>query len=211
MQTGPGTAGVLLVMIFFSTGCLSAIFPDPVVVTPTPAPVPEPVPTTENPYSTIPVSQMALLPADLPGDYILKERADLTYLETDTISRDLGWKAGYFVSYYRMNPEKYDMTVFSQTTGLYSLTTMNIVFNEKKNDALLLENDTIKIYVMPCRKLGDNTFAYKMVDEKLSVPINRYTIMVTRKDVYEELTMLGTTTDYEKLKELAATAVDKIR
>ncbi|MFA5331173.1 MAG: hypothetical protein WC342_02235 [Methanoregula sp.] len=189
---------------------MSAIFPDPVTVTPTQSTTIPTIQTPESPGSVIPVSRMALLPEDLPADYILKERADQTYLEMDPIFRDLGWKSGYFVSYYRMNREKYDITGFSQTIGLYSLNTITLVFNERKDDALQQGNASIKIYVMPCRKMGENTFAYKIVDENLPLPINRYTILFTQKDIYEELTMEGTTTDYETLKDFAAAATEKI-
>ncbi|MDD1701417.1 MAG: hypothetical protein LUQ31_00365 [Methanoregula sp.] len=209
MHVGLGIICVLLGAIIFTSGCLSSIFPDPVAVTPSPAPTP--VPTTESPVETLPLSQLAILPDELPSDYILKERSDRTYLETDTISRDLGWKAGYIVTYYRVNREKYDMTGFSQTIDLYSLDSMNMVFNVKKEDIISQENETIKIYVLPCKKMGENTFAYKTVNEKNPRSLSQYTIIFTRKNVYEELTMGGTTTDYETLKDLAQTAADKIQ
>lgn len=210
MQTGAGAVGTMLIMIVVSAGCLSSIFPDPVPVTSNQTPVIPTLETTESPTSTIPVSHMALREEDLPEDYTLKERSDRTYLEMDPIFRDLGWKAGYFVSYYRINREKYEITGLSQEIDLYSLTTIDMVFREKKNDALSQENASVRIYVMPCRKLGENTFAYKTIDENSPLPINRYTIIFTSKEVYEELTMTGTTTDYETLKDLAAKAAEKI-
>ncbi len=209
MHIGAGVLCVVLAALLAGTGCLSAIFPDPVTPAPTVTPEPTAVPTTNSPTVTSPAAAMALEPADIPADYILKERTDLTYSETDQVLRDLGWRGGYMVTYYRMNKAKDDLTGFRQVIGLYSRENMNLVFNVKK-EAVATENGTgNSLYELPCPVLGEHTYAFrKPTTDPFS---STYTIIFTKKNVYEELTMGGTTTDYETLKTLAQAAADKIQ
>jgi hypothetical protein len=212
MYLGTGILCVVIAVVLVSAGCLSTIFPDPVPVsTETPTSPPTPVPTTESPVATVTVSRMALQPSDIPSDYILKDRSDRTYLEMSQMSLDLGWRAGYAVTYYRVNQEKYDLTGLRQVIDLYPLANMNKVFDIEKEAIESQNTGTIKIYELPCPKQGERTSAYRKTDDQSSRSISTYTIIFTKKDVYEELTMGGTTTDFETLKELAQVAADKIR
>jgi hypothetical protein len=211
MQTGSGVLCAILAAVLISAGCLSAIFPYPAAPSPAQTPAPTAVPTTESPVATVPVSQMALQLSDMPSDYILKDRSDLTYLEMDQMSHDLGWRAGYMVTYYRMNQEKYDLTELSQVIDLFPLANMNKVFDIKEEDITTQENGTTQIYELPCPNMGEQTFAYRKADTQNPLSVTTYSIIFTKKDVYEELTMSGTTTDFETLKELARAAADKIQ
>jgi hypothetical protein len=210
MYTGSAILCAVLAAVLISAGCLSSIFPEPQPA-PTPSPAPTPVPTTESPVSTVPVSLMALQPSDIPSDYILKARSDLTYLEMSSMSHDLGWRAGYTVTYYRINEEKYDLTGLLQVIYLYPLANMKKVYDLKKEAIDNYNSETTIIYELPCPKMGDQTFAYRMTDKTSSSSSSTYTIVFTKKDVYEELTMGGTTTDFETLKALAQIAADKIQ
>jgi hypothetical protein len=210
MHSGSAALCAVLAIVLVSAGCLSAIFPEPVpkaTLTPTPVPVP----TTESPVATVPVSQMALQLSDVPSDYILKDRSDLTYLEMDQMSHDLGWRAGYEVTYYRLNQEKYDMTELRQVIDLYPLANMNKVFDIEEEAITAQENQTTQIYELPCPNMGQRTFAYREGTTQGPFSITTYSIIFTNKDVYEELTMSGTTTDFETLKALAKAAADKIQ
>ena len=211
MHTGSGVLCAILAAVLISAGCLSAIFPYPAVPSPTRTPAPTAVPTTESPVATVPVSQMALQLSDMPSDYILKDRSDLTYLEMDQMSHDLGWRAGYMVTYYRMNQEKYDLTELSQVIDLFPLANMNKVFDIKEEDITSQENGTTQIYELPCPNMGERTFAYRKAGTQNPLSVTTYSVIFTKKDVYEELTMSGTTTDFETLKELARAAADKIQ
>lgn len=210
MYTGSGILGAVLAVVLVSAGCLSAIFPDPLPAS-TPTPTPTPAPTPESPVATVQVSQMALQPSDIPSDYILKNRSDLPYQGMSQMSHDLGWRAGYAVTYYRINQEKYDVTGLRQVIALYPLANMNKVFDIEKEAITSQETATVKIYELPCPKMGERTTAYRTTDNQSSASFSTYTIIFTKKDVYEDLTMGGTTTDFETLKELAQVAADKIR
>jgi hypothetical protein len=210
METGWGILGALMVVIIVSAGCLSAIFPYPPLPAPAQTPAPTPVPTTISPVSTIPVSQMALQPADMPSDYILKDRSDIPYLQIDQMSRNLGWRAGYEVIYYRLNEQQYDLTEVSQVIDLFTPANMNMVFNEQEDAVNAGGTGTTQIYELPCPSMGDHTFAYRETDTQ-SPLLTTYAIIFTKKDVYEELTMSGTTTDFETLKNLTLTASGRIQ
>jgi len=209
MHAGAGLLVVVLAAALASAGCLSSIFPDPVVTTPALTSEPTTVPTTNSPTATVRASDMALGPADMPADYLLKERTDLTYTETEQVLRDLGWRDGYQVTYYRMNKAKDDLTGFRQTIGIYSRENMNLVYNVKKDAAVTGNGTGATVFELPCPTLGGHTYAFRKPTTDLFS--STYTIIFTKKNVYEELTMGGTTTDYETLKALAQSAADKIR
>ena len=149
--------------------------------------------------------------SDIPSDYILKDRSDAIYPEQNQLSRDLGWRQGYSVTFYRINLEKYDLTGLRQTIGVYPLKNMNKVFNLAQDEMESLSNGTIAVYEVPLYKIGDESRAYKTVDSRDPNRGGVYTIIFVKKDVFERLEMGGTTTDYETLKHLANTAAGKIR
>lgn len=212
MQTGYVLICTVVAAVILSAGCLSAIFPDLPLQTPVPAsPVPTPVPTTGSPVATMPAARLALQASDLPSDYILKDRSDISYLEADQISKDLGWRAGYTVSYYRINRDKYDLTQLGQQINLYSLDSMNTVYNIRKEAITDGESGTATVYVLPCPNVGDRTIAYRISHNQTSGSYPSYTILFIKKNVCEELSMSGTTTDFETLKSLARLAADKIQ
>jgi len=211
MKRGYCVLGILLLAVLAGAGCLSAIFPNPPGATPTPAPSPTAIPVTNSLSSTIPVSQMALQPSDLPSGYILKDRSDITYPEMDQISLNLGWRAGYRVTYYRLNEQQYDMTEISQVIELFTPINMNAVFNIQEDAINTEASVTSQIYELPCPNMGDHTFAYRKTETQGPLSLTTYGILFTKKDVYEELTMSGTTTDFEALKDLARTSAGKIQ
>ena len=85
----------------------------------------------------------------------------------DQMSHDLGWRAGYEVTYYRINQEKYDMTELRQVIDLYPLANMNNVFNIETGAITGQENGTTQIYELPCPNMGDRTFAYRESDTRV--------------------------------------------
>ena len=200
---------ILMSLFIISCGCLSVPFAQPA-----PSPTPEVTvqPTTANPVSMSAPSELALQLADIPGDYILKERSDIPYTKTTQIARDLGWRQGYMVTFYRINAAKYDMTGLRQIIELYPLANMNKVFDMAK-EAMNLQADSGQVTQneLPIEKIGDKSIAY--VTENTSAPMRLpvYTILFVKKDVFEKLEMSGTTTDFETLKNLARIAADIIQ
>jgi hypothetical protein len=103
------------------------------------------------------------------------------------------------------------MTELRQVINLYPLANMNKVFDIEEEAITAQENGTTQIYELPCPNMGERTFAYRKSDSRGPLDITTYSIIFTNKDVYEELTMSGTTTDFETLKTLARTAADMIQ
>jgi hypothetical protein len=207
-----GTFAIVIVILLFigSAGCLSS---SPVAQTTSePTPTITATPTPVGPVSRIGISGMALQLADIPSDYILKDRSDVPYSKTTQLSRDLGWREGYSVTFYRLNPEKFDMTGLRQTITLYPIQNMNRVFDMAKEEIVSPVNgETGTIFELPLTRIGDQSIAYKRENTSIPNSLPVYTILFVKKDVFETLQMGGTTTDYETLKELARIAVDKIQ
>ena len=190
MTKGFMTIIILMVAMLVSMGC-SQTASEPV---PTPSPVPErtlvPAPTPESPVSTVLPSAMALQLSDLPEDYILKDRADTIYPEPSQISRDLGWRMGYSVTFYRVNLVKFDMTGLRQIIGLYPIRNMNKVFDLAQDEMESQANGTITVFEIPLYRIGDQSIAYKTQDPSDPSHPAVYSILFVKKDVFEKYIQL---------------------
>ncbi len=207
-----GVLTIFIVLFIGSTGCLNAFFEKP-APQPTPTPTPLPSATTPSPASTIATispAEMALQLSDLPGDYFIRDRSTTSYDEQTALSRDLGWRQGYFVSFYRMNLDRVDITGITQTIGIYPPENMNKVYSEAKSELLTIGNAT-ELYEIPFPVLGDRSIAVRKKNPENRNDVVTYTVIFTRKNVFEMISMTGTTTDSETLKIVAQRAVDNIR
>lgn len=212
MKIGASAIVIILLLIIGSAGCLSSSPAAQTTPEPTPPPQVTASPTTGSPVSMTGLSGMALQLADIPSDYILKDRSDVPYTKTTQLSRDLGWREGYSVTFFRMNQEKFDMTGLRQTLTRYPIQNMNRVFEMAKDEMLSPVNGgTGTIFELPLARIGDQSIAYKRENTSAPDSLPVYTILFVKKDVFETLEMGGTTTDYETLKNLARIAADKIR
>jgi hypothetical protein len=205
---GPLIAIAMILMVGVS-GCLDRLYEKPVPV-PTSTPLPVITPAPENPGSTTGPSEMALQLADLPTDYFIRDRSVIAYDEVPKLNRDLGWRQGYFVSFYRMNLRNEDLTGITQTIGIYPLEEMNPLYAIEK-DALLSHDTSVEQYEIPFPIVGDRSFAIRETRPDEPYAGVRYTVIFTRKNVFEKITMGGTTTDYETLKDVANKAAARIR
>jgi len=198
---------LLIIVLLLSAGCL-----DRLPVAPAPATqnaVPTPVPTTEDPQSTMTPSAMALQLADLPSDYILRDRSVMVSPEVTQLSRDLGWREGYFVSFSRMN-KRDDTTRVRQAINIFPLENMKKVFDLEKID---IESQAVSPLIqseIPFPLIGDNSRAYRETDPTDAMKQVAYTVIFTKKNVYEKITMAGTSTDYETLKDVVQIAAAKV-
>jgi hypothetical protein len=153
---------------------------------------------------------MALRLSDIPEDYILRDRSVMVSPQVNQLARDLGWQQGYYVSFYRMNRDKDDLTGICQYISRYPLENINKVFSLEKQDMASRADSGISIYELPFPVTGDFSIAFRETSgdpDALAV----YTVLFVRKNVFEKITMGGTTTDYEVLKEIAGKAATKVR
>ena len=200
----PRAAVILLIFLLCSAGCLDTLVGEPPQKPVTPAPAT--VPTTETPRLPAQSSDMALQPADLPSDYILQDRSVTALPEVSQLTRELGWRQGYYVSYYRRISDTNDITRIRQSIDIFSSDSLNGVFlleKEELNDQQLSPQNR---YEIPFPAVGDRSIAFRdtnLLDPERPVT---YTVIFTRKNVYEKITMSGTSTDYETLKRLVKRA-----
>ncbi|MFA4877678.1 MAG: hypothetical protein WC586_09715 [Methanoregula sp.] len=209
MAEGYKTDFILLVVIVgiaISPGCLSAV-----IGTPPSYNVPETVtPSPVIPAGTQTVAEMALAPEDLPAVYFLKDRSVIAYDETGQLARELGWMQGYRVVYFRLNHDSDDITGVRQVIGIYPPQNINRVFAIEK-DALLEPSNGTTRYEIPFPKIGNNSIAIRVIEPGNSRDLIVYSVLFTKNNVCEQITMGGTATDYEILKSIGMRAADKIR
>lgn len=199
----------LICICMASAGCLSTFFgPAPQYTTITPVTIATPTP--ESPVATLPAADMALELANLPPGYILKDRAATAYAGISQIYRDLGWQQGYRVSFYRLDKDRDDMTGIVQEIDVYPLDTVKQVYSLEK-EALLPPEYSATDYQVPFPQQGDRSIAWREVRTRNNIAIVTYTVIFTKKNVYEKISMTGTSTDYEVLKDIAQKAAATIR
>lgn len=201
---------LILVLVFFvcSSGCMSPLSEKPAAL---PEPIPTLLPTPESKTSTISPSAMALQLTDLPSDYILKDRSVMVFPEVTQLTRDLGWRQGYFVSFYRINKEKDDQTEIRQSINIFPLENMNKVFSIEKEDMKSRADGSGTLYEIPFPTIGDTSIAFRGTNANDPNNYVVYSVLFTKKNVYEKITMTGTSTDYEVLKDIVQRAAEKIR
>ncbi|RPI40538.1 MAG: hypothetical protein EHM53_01525 [Methanoregulaceae archaeon] len=195
---------ILVTVLLCSTGCLDTLFGEPPYKTDTPAPTT--IPTTEIPRLPEQSSDMALQPSDLPSDYILQDRSVMAVQEVSQLARELGWRQGYFVSFYRRNSNTNDITRIRQSVSIFSTDSINGVFLLEKEELRDQQMSPGTRYEIPFPAVGERSIAFRdtnPVDPERPVT---YTVIFTKKNVFEKITMSGTNTDYETLKRLVQRA-----
>jgi len=211
MEKWHGGLIVVLVLFIGSAGCLGAFFEKPVQqATPTLTPLPTTTPAPESTIATLSPTDIALQLSDLPGDYFIRDRSATSYDEQTTLNRDLGWRQGYFVSFYRMNIDRVDITGITQTIRIYPPENMNKVYSQAKSELLTLGNAT-ELYEIPFPVLGDRSIAIRKKGPDHHNDVVTYSVIFTKKNVFEMISITGTTTDSETLKNVAQRAVAAIR
>jgi hypothetical protein len=200
---------ILVVQLAISSaGCLS---PAPASTSPAPqTPVPATLPTPKSTSSTVTPGSMALQLTDVPLDYRIKDRTVMAYSEVSQIAHDLGWQQGYRVTFYRMNKETDDLTGIRQTISVYPPENMNKVYAIETEGIISVVNGTTR-YEIPFPAIGDKSIAFRETREGDPLDLAVYTVIFKKKNVLESITMGGTTTDYETLKDVVRIAADKIQ
>lgn len=208
MQYVPGAFFLVILILASATGCTSPAA-EPPLTPAAPSPEPTTLPTPESTRATVQVADMALQLADLPSDYILRDRSVMTSPEVSQLTRDLGWRQGYFVTFDRTGRTRTDQTRIRQSINIFPAENMNKVFSLEK--IALSEGPTpfSSPYEIPFPTIGDRSIAYRMTNTPDEGQVT-YTVIFTRKNAFERITMAGTSTDYETLKDIAEKAAARI-
>jgi hypothetical protein len=195
---------ILVTFLLGSAGCLDTLFGEPPYKTETP--VPAIVPTMKTPRLPEQSSDMALQPADLPSDYILQDRSVMALPEVSQLARELGWRQGYYVSFYRRISNTDDITRIRQSINIFSTDSINGVFLLEKEDLNDQQLSPGTRYEIPFPVVGERSIAFRDTNPVDAERPVTYTVIFTKKNVYEKITMSGTNTDYETLKRLVLRA-----
>jgi hypothetical protein len=197
---------LVVLLTICSAGCLSQAPASPPQQIPLPVTLLEP----ESISATVPPGDMALQLTDVPPDYLLKDRTVVAYSEVSPLAHDLGWRQGYTVMFYRVNREKDDLTGIRQSISVYPPANIGKVYDLETEGILSGLNDSTR-YEIPFPTVGDKSIAFRetRVGDPLDLAV--YTVIFKKKNVFETITMGGTSTDYETLKDVVRKAADKIQ
>ena len=149
---------------------------------------------------------MALQPSDLPSDYTLQDRTVIALPEVSQLARQLGWMQGYYVSFYRRDGNNEIITRVWQSVNIFSSEDINGVFLLEKEELKKEHLSPGTRYELPFPAVGERSIAFRETNPLDPERPVTYTIIFTKKNVYEKITMSGTSTDYELLKRLAQRA-----
>jgi hypothetical protein len=204
------SALILVTFILCSAGCLESLAGEPPKTTVTTA-VPPIVTTTETPRLPEQSSDMALQPADLPSGYTLQDRTVIALPEVSSLARQLGWQQGYYVSFYNRNGNNEIITRIWQSVSIFASDNINGIFLLEKEDLKKEHLTPGTRYEIPFPAIGERSIAFRETNPLDPERPVTYTVIFTKKNVYEKITMSGTSTDYETLKRLAQRAEILIR
>ena len=210
MRIGLGIfAGIVMILAVCSSGCLDSYYDRPSPSVPQVlAPIPSQSPESTTAILSLP--EMALQPSDMPDDFFLKDRSVLGFDEIPELNRNLGWWQGYTVEYCRMDLNYDELTRVTQTINLYPLENLNKLFSVEKNSLLSADTDSNRNEI-PFPVVGDRSAAVRETRGKDPDKVITYIVIFTEKNVYEKVTMSGTTTDYEAFLNITRIAVTRIR
>jgi hypothetical protein len=196
---------ILVTFIICSAGCLETLVGEPPKITVTPA-VTTQVPTIEPTRLPEQSSDMALQPSDLPSEYTLQDRSVTALPEVTSLALQLGWQQGYYVSFYHRNGNNEIVTRIWQSVNIFSSDNINGVFLLEKENLKKEQMTPGTRYEIPFPAVGERSIAFRETNPLDPERPVTYTVIFTKKNVYEKITMSGTSTDYETLKRLAQRA-----
>lgn len=196
----------LVIMLLCSAGCLDTLFGEPPAVTVAITAAPTAVTSPESTIVPEQSSDMALQPADIPSDFVLQDRTVIALPEVSQLARQLGWREGYYVSFYRRNGNNEIITRIWQSVSIFSSENINGVFLLEKEQLEKQQLTPGSRYEIPFPAIGERSIAFRETNPLDPERPVTYTVIFTKKNVYEKITMSGTNTDYETIKRLAQRA-----
>ena len=196
---------ILVTFLICSAGCLDTMVGEPPKTTLTTIPTVV-TSTAETPRVPEQSSDMALQPSDLPSDYTLQDRTVIALPEVSQLARELGWRQGYYVSFYRRNGNNEIITRIWQSVNIFSSENINGVFLLEKENLREQQLTRGRGTEIPFPAIGERSIAFRETNPLDPERPVTYTVIFTKNNVYQKITMAGTNTDYETLKRLAQRA-----
>ncbi|PKG33998.1 hypothetical protein [Methanoregula sp.] len=164
-------------------------------------------PATGQKLSTIEPAKMALQPSDLPVNYTLVEEFERNATDMREWSLGMGWKKGYGISFETRGP---DARGIDQLISVYPVENITLIVPDTVSSFKnwTVEDGNVTIEDLPSPGIGDASSAMKVTIS--GEPVDTYIIAFVKYDVYEELYVNGTASDYDVLKAVAGKAAAKI-
>jgi len=156
--------------------------------------------------SSVAVSLLVLDIPDVPEDYSLQDKAPRVKSELSADGLELGWMEGYKISFTKSEDSAFSITRIDQLISKYPLENITKLIIAPE------EAEGVTVDEIPIEKLGDDSKAFKIVDENdFAGSFGYYQIQFIKMDILETLTISGTSQNFELLKELAKKAENKIK
>jgi len=160
-------------------------------------------------------SQMVLQISDLPDKNWTIEKNIRSREEVSQIERDLGFKKGYNVTFFSQENDtvKHSISVYPLVNSAINMTFSFEAAKGNYRTGSIYENTNkiiSSISELENPFIGDFSIAYNVTVLNKNVKENVYTICFTKWDVAEVVTIEGSNSDYELLKDLAKKAEEKI-
>lgn len=165
-------------------------------------------PATGQKLSTLEPAKMALQASDLPANYTLVEEFERNASDTREWALGKGWKKGYAISFETQRP---DARGLDQLISVYPAENITLIVPDTVSSFKnwTVEDQNVTVEDLPSPGIGDASSALKLT--QAGEPVDYYIIAFVKYDVYEELYINGTASDYEVLKAVASKAAEKIR
>jgi hypothetical protein len=189
---------VFVILCAAIAGCASQTPPVPAV---TPS-------ATQQQLSTIEPLQMMLQPSDLPANFTLVETYERSASNVSDWGTVHGWKKGYGI-YYETGGR--DVRGLEQTISVYPVGNISLVLPNtvQQVNEWAAEEGNMTVEELPVPGVGDASRALKVSVTGDPIPV--YIIAFVKYDVFEQLSINGTASDYDTLRQAAGTAAAKIK
>lgn len=205
------------VVVLLLLACIAGCTSQSPQATPVPSatPVPPTQPVLEKNLSTMEPEQMAVDASEIPGNFTLikKSQTNVSWIPAWQINQ--GWKKGYYTTLQR-NESGNGVKELQQFIAIFPrenssrmvdyLVEGNFLDYERLSEGERLNTSMSEL---PSPGIGDFSWAFYQVHKEDPDPI--YTIAFSRYDVFVEFWGNGTMSDYEIMKQAAATAAAKIQ
>ncbi|AGB02946.1 hypothetical protein [Methanoregula formicica] len=196
---------ILFLAVFFLLAVAGCTSPAPS----SPVPASSPVPTPG--LSTVSPAEMALQPADLPGNFTLLAKGERNISDMRSWAVEHGWKRGYFTGYMKTGGNVSEGPFFEQVISVYSTENITLIVEDTINTwkSMPAEDSNVTVEEISLPTIGDYSRSTKASDR--SDNTRMYVIAFVKDDVYEQFQTDGNETDFEILRQMAVTAAAKIR
>ncbi len=148
-------------------------------------------------------SELILQISDLPANFTVKQRIERIKRELSESAINLGWEKGYEATYFRIN--EWDVTGIEQSISIYPIENISkALYLQYPNTAEITYDELSK------PNIGEDSRAIRITENSSGESVQIYMLMFIKYNVYENLKIIGTATDYEELKDAAKKAEAKI-